>query len=270
MRSMAGPGRIGAVFTRRLVPALISAAGVTLLAAGLLVLASPSSALVGPGAPTAPPSSAPASTLPSANDSPSAPAASAAAASASPSASSSSGPGPSTSGSPAASTPPAVATRIVIPALKVDLPLLAANGKFPLCNVAQYWVGRLGVGPEAVQPGEPGTTWIFAHAREGMFLPLLDASQVNNGKAMIGYAVQVYTSDSKVYWYSIDTVKRHTAVTDWSLGVAPPPGVSRLVLQTSEGPLASSTKLQIGASLQLVQTADPAEAHPTPRPIVCS
>jgi len=257
---MAGPGRIGALFTRRLVPALISAAGVTLLAAGLLVLAAPSSALVGPGTPTVPPSSGPSSTLPSAT-SPSAQATSAFA---------SSSPGPSTSGSPAASTAPAVATRVVIPALKVDLPVLAANGKFPLCNVAQYWVGRLGIGPEAVQPGEPGTTWIFAHAREGMFLPLLDASQVNNGKAMIGYVVQVYTSDSKVYWYSIDTVKRHTAVTDWSLGVAPPPGVSRLVLQTSEGPLESSTKLQVGASLQLVQAADPAEAHPTPRPIVCS
>ena len=36
---------------------------------------------------------------------------------------------------------------------------------YPLCDVAQYWtIYDL--------PGAPGTTWIYAHAQPGMFLPI--------------------------------------------------------------------------------------------------
>ena len=41
---------------------------------------------------------------------------------------------------------------------------------YPLCDVAQYWtIYDL--------PGKPGTTWIYAHAQEGMFLPLFTISE---------------------------------------------------------------------------------------------
>jgi len=83
-----------------------------------------------------------------------------------------------------------VATRVVIPKLQIDLPVMlqtANYGEFPLCDVALYQ-------PLLGQPGQGRATYIYAHARDGMFLPLLIASLVNNGQRMIGYVVEVYTS----------------------------------------------------------------------------
>ena len=164
-----------------------------------------------------------------------------------------------------------VATRVSIPALRIDLPVVSGNGRFPLCNVAQYLTLQ-GLPFHPVQPGQTGTTYIYAHARAGMFLPLLTASQVNNGSGMVGYSVLVYTSDSKVYWYSISVVRRGVvpgSSGEWSIAIAPP-GVRQLVLQTSEGPNDSSSKLEILAKFELVQQATLAAAHPTPHPQVCT
>jgi hypothetical protein len=160
---------------------------------------------------------------------------------------------------------------VVIPALKIDLPVVSGNGRFPLCDVAQYLTpGQAPFRP--VQPGQPGTTYLYAHARVGMFLPLLSASQVDNGAAMIGYSVLVYTSDSHVYWYSISVVKRGVVPggpDEWTIAKAAP-GVQQLVLQTSEGPYDSSTKLEVLAAFELVQPATFAMSHPTPHPQVCT
>ncbi len=65
------------------------------------------------------------------------------------------------------------------------------------------------------QPGQPGATYLYAHARTGMFLPLLDTSKVNNGKAMLGKLVQVYTNDDMLYLYEIYRgPTRHSATLD--------------------------------------------------------
>ena len=48
----------------------------------------------------------------------------------------------------------------------------------------------------------------------GMFLPLLRASQKNNGKRMLGMTVEVYTSDDWRYLYTITEVRRHTRSLD--------------------------------------------------------
>ena len=229
----------------RLAPAILSAAGVTLLAAGLLSYGSP--------LPSPSPSPTPTSGWVIASPAPT-PGASAGA-SASPSAS------PGAAG---------VATRVEVPALRIDLPVISGGHdpivggtSFPYCDVAEYI-------PWLAQPGQPGVTYIYAHARTGMFLPLLDASQVNDGKGMLGYTVLVYTSADRVYWYSIGAVKRHVPYNDLQALTGATSGPSRLILQTSEGPLNTSTKLQITATLQLVQDASPADAHPTPHPRVCS
>jgi hypothetical protein len=236
---------------RHLVSSILTGAGVTLLAAGLFAYVMPFGAATGGPAPTpAGPSGPPLS------------------AGAPPSAQT-----PSTSSSPSPSPSPAraVATRVVIPALKIDLPIIGPkpNETFPQCNVAEYWPGPEKV-PTYVQPGDNGTTYLFAHARAGMFLPLLRNSQVDNGAGMIGYSVLVYTSDSRVYWYSIVTVTRGLPWND----VTPPPmahgATQQLVLQTSEGPYSTSSKLRVVATLALVQPATFAESHPTPHPQVCS
>src|SRR5207253_5583467 len=60
----------------------------------------------------------------------------------------------------------------------------------------------------------PISTYIFAHARTGMFLPLLEGSKVDNGKKMKGMLVQVYTSDDQLFLYSISEVRRHVLSLD--------------------------------------------------------
>jgi hypothetical protein len=131
-------------------------------------------------------------------------------------------------------------------------------GSFPLCDVALYL-------PSLGQPGQRRATYIYAHAREGMFLPLLTASQKNNGRRMLGMSVEVYTSDDWRFVYEITEVRRHTT----SLQDAIDTRTERLWMQTSEGPIGTVPKLQVVADFLVAELADPADAHPTPKPRVC-
>ena len=189
-------------------------------------------------------------------------------------------PTPQPTESPTDSTPPptpgptprpgqggnAVATRIVIPSLDIDLPLIASNlavpgnvDFYPLCDVAMYMVGF-------VNPGRPGTTYIYGHAQDGMFAPLLHASKYNDGASMIGSLIQVYTNDNMLHLYEIVKVKRHA--TDLTITQVPA-GMHQLVLQTSEGWHGHIPKLQIAARPLTVVPASYGDAHPTPHPRVC-
>jgi len=223
----------------RLLPAALTAAGVSLLGAGLLTYGTPAQA-------TAPSPSPVTSSAPSASPTLL--------------------PFPTPGASAAASASPAaarVATRVVVPALKIDLPVVPPPNDpnaFPYCNVAEYI-------PSLSQPGSPGTTYLFAHARDGMFLPLLLQSRISNGKAMIGMLVQVYTSDDQLFLYDITRVLRHQS----ELYNQPQEG---LVLQTSEGPkkgLPGYTGLVLVVVAQPLSSgpADHAVANPTPRPVTC-
>jgi len=154
-----------------------------------------------------------------------------------------------------------VATRVVVQKYGIDLPVVLQRGNaFPLCNVAMYLV-------QLSQPGEPGVTYLYAHARKGMFLPLLTASQVGNGQAMIGMKVRVWTSDSKLYQYTVKQVRRHVT------SIAEVGGITgeQLWLQTSEGPYGTYEKLILVATRDsgYPQSATYAESHPTPHPVVC-
>jgi hypothetical protein len=265
----------------RALAALLMATSVVLLSAGLFsyapvvtgVNASPSPTEVGdPNFPTptgplettpVPPSGSPAITLsPSPSTSPSG----------SPSSSPSTSPSLPTT-TPGGGTPPppingrALATRIVIPSLNIDLPIVAADlvvpgnrNFYPLCDVAQYLM-------EYSQPGEPGTTYLYAHARTGMFLPLLEQSQRNNGRSMLGALVEVYTSDNRLHLYEIYIVKRHA--TDLSLAYELPPEGHHLIMQTSEGPRGTVPKLQVAARPLSVVPADPRDANPVAHPRAC-
>jgi hypothetical protein len=225
----------------RVLSAVITAAGVVLLAAGSLALTTPAA-----GAPGASPT--PTSATASATPAPTA---------ASPGA---------TAASPSASPGTARPTRIVIASLRIDLPVVANQTGYPLCDVAQYLL------EPAYKIGLPGVnglaTYIYAHARQGMFLPLLTSSQVANGDAMIGSPVQLYTDDDKLYSYVITTVKRHT--TDFALASSVGPDEQRLILQTSEGPAGTIPKLQVAATLLSVAPAAHGDAHPAAKPRVCS
>ena len=174
---------------------------------------------------------------------------------------------PAPPGSAPRSTPAGgIASRIRIPALDIDLPVVAGDlvvpgnsDSYPLCDVAMYM-------PDFVQPGEPGTAYIYAHAQKGMFLPLLRASLVNDGQQLIGSLIEVYTSTNELHLYEIDTVKRHA--TDLSLATHAG-DAQQLVLQTSEGPSGTVPKLQIAARPLSVVPAAAADANPEPQPRVC-
>jgi sortase (surface protein transpeptidase) len=153
-----------------------------------------------------------------------------------------------------------VATRVAVSKYGIDLPIiLQPNSNYPYCNVAMYV-------PELSQPGEAGPTMIYAHARTGMFLPLLTASKVNNGRAMIGMIVRVWTSNSKLYTYQVTSVVRHVDISRWPSNDFTS---ERLWLQTSEGPRGTRNKLFVIAKRISVANATYAAAHPRPRIVLC-
>jgi hypothetical protein len=230
----------------RLIPASLTAAGIALITAGLLSYTAPVETAEVDETPIiveATPSLAP-STLPSVTPGGSI------APSATPSAT------PSASKFPKGRT----ATRVVIPGLRIDLPVIKPPGNsstYPLCDVAMYL-------RDLYQPGQNRATYLYAHAREGMFLPMLDASKVNNGVGMLGLLVQVYTSDDQLFLYEIIQVRRHQT----TLAAAQKVKHEELWLQTSEG-FHIPQKLQVVARFVTSGPARHADAHPTPHPVVC-
>jgi hypothetical protein len=171
----------------------------------------------------------------------------------------------------APSSPPTsdvVATRVVIRSVGVDLPVVSRDlrvpdqgpDRYPPCDVAVYHTAF-------GQPGQPGATYLYAHAREGMFLPLLEASVRHDGASLLGALVEVYTSDDQRHVYQVTLVKRHAV--DFSLALDVPAGEERLVLQTSEGPSGTVPKLQILAEPVGVEPAAHRQAHPRAEPRPC-
>ena len=157
--------------------------------------------------------------------------------------------------------PDRVTTRVVIRRLNIDLPVMLqteAYGVFPLCDVALYL-------PYLGQPGQGRATYIYAHARVGMFLPLLRQSERNDGARMLGMTVELYTSDDWRFLYTITEVRRHVL----SLDAAAETTTERLFLQTSEGPNGTVPKLQVIADFLSAEKTDPKSAHPGAHPRIC-
>ena len=177
-------------------------------------------------------------------------------------------PAPSASPSPTpaagvATGPAGRPTRVAIPGLDIDLPVVnpPRSSTFPLCDVAEFFRP-----PTFQHPGAGGVTYIYAHAREGMFLPILRGSQRNGGRAMVGRTAWVWTARNHLYRYRIVAVRRFQHSLDWAYDLPP----NSLVLQTSETPYRDGTKVMLVAR----QVGDPlkatlAESRPTPRPVAC-
>jgi hypothetical protein len=151
-----------------------------------------------------------------------------------------------------------VATRISIPSLRIDLPVVKPPSGYPLCTLAMYY-------PTLSQPREGGATLLYAHARTGMFLPLLERSKVNNGASLLGATVLVWTSDDVVSTYVIVMVRRHVTSLDPAFAAT----TEQLWIQTSEGPRGTVGKLIVKAKRSGSQPSSHAAAHPAPHPVVC-
>lgn len=214
-------------------PAFLMAAGVTLLAGGLVSLGSEAS-LLGGAAPTAGPGDGDGPWL-----------------SASPGA----------DGSYAGSSGDRVATRVIVPTLGIDLPVITPPGDettYPPCDVAMF-IQELG------QPGQGRATYLYAHAREGMFLPMLEESRRDDGAGMLGALVEVYTSDDRLFLYEISEVRPSQLTLDDALAAT----TEELWLQTSEGPRGTRPKLQVLATFLSSGPAAHEAAHPAARPRTC-
>jgi sortase (surface protein transpeptidase) len=170
-------------------------------------------------------------------------------------------PEPSTSASPQpTSTPPPkgrVATRVRIRDLGIDLAVVKGNTGYPFCNVAMYL-------PQLSQPGFNKATYLYAHAREGMFLPLLKTK----GYDQRGLMVEVWTSDDWLYRYQITQVRRDQPYTT---GLRDPAKAKteQLWLQTSQGPGRAYGYTQVLAKPIDARPADHDASHPTARPVDC-
>jgi hypothetical protein len=101
-----------------------------------------------------------------------------------------------------------------------------------------------------------------------MFLPLLEASERDDGRELLGVTADVYTTDALRYRYEIWLVRRH--ITDRSIATdGLQPDEQRLVLQTSEGPSGTAEKFAVAATLVSIDPADPEAAVPEARPRDC-
>ena len=173
---------------------------------------------------------------------------------------------PSPSTSPTPSPPPfhgpLVATRVVVPELGIDLAITKspAAGVYPYCNVAMYFGKPLG------QPGQSRATYLFAHARDGMFGPIYQLTMVRRTpNKMVGMLVDVYTSDSKMHEYKITRVLPHQLTLNRALGARH----DQLWLQTSEGPHGTPGKTMVIAEPVSVSAASYSAAHPKVRIVRC-
>ena len=154
----------------------------------------------------------------------------------------------------------AVATRIVIAKLGIDLAIVKAPKGYPYCNVAMYFGKPFG------QPGGTKASYIFAHARDGMFGPIYKLVMFRRTpNVMVGMLVDVYTNDDQLHTYRITRVLPH------QLSLARPAAATtdQLWLQTSEGPHGTPGKTQILAMPVSTTPATHADAHPKAHIVVC-
>jgi hypothetical protein len=242
---MAGPTE---EIRTRVLPALLTAFGVTILSAGLLtytvpvpagsVAASPSSSPEPSEAAVQTPS--PLITLP-------------------PIGTATPKPSVVPSAAPTPTPPPAdrVATRVRIRDLDIDLAVVRGNNGYPYCNVAMYL-------PQLSQPGFGKATYLYAHARNGMFLPLLET----RGFDQRGMTVEVWTNDDWLYKYEITGVRRDQPYTT---GLNDPAAAKseQLWLQTSQGPGREFGYTQVIAKPIDARPASHDSSHPRARPVVC-
>jgi hypothetical protein len=157
---------------------------------------------------------------------------------------------------------PVVATRVVVPDLKIDLAVTSSPpaNRYPYCNVAMY------IGKPFGQPGQSRATYLFAHARIGMFYPIYDLTIVKRTpKKMVGMLVDVYTSDSMVHVYRVTEVLAHQLTIARALAVTH----DELWLQTSEGPHGTPGKTQVVAEPVSTSPASFAASHPKVHIVRC-
>lgn len=113
-----------------------------------------------------------------------------------------------------------IPTRILLPHVGIDIPVKLSHvihGYWELSEMTASYGEGSGV------PGNPGNAVIFAHARQGLFLPLKDVS--------VGDRVYLFTQN-KYFMYTV-TEKKEVSPTD--IYVIKPTDIEQLTLYTCSG-----------------------------------
>ena len=140
----------------------------------------------------------------------------------------------------------AAASRIRIPSLRIDLPVVSGDSRRAWKPRLLPAVRRSHV-PRRVRrsPGDAGHD-LSLRSRSARHVPAAAARLGDRRRRGDdrGARIEVYSADDELHLYEIVRVKRHA--TDLSLA-AVAPGQHQLVLQTSEGPTGTVPKLQVAA-----------------------
>jgi len=160
-----------------------------------------------------------------------------------------------------------MATRVVVPALGIDLPIIRGNDGYPYCNVAMYLSSSKKADKDVFgQPGEGRATYLYSHARDGMFGPIYElAIRKKTPDKMLGMIVKVYTNYNRLYLYEVRQVRLHIT----SLDAALARNREEVWLQTSEGPKGTVGKTQVLTKFLSVEDSTQKESQPKPRPQRC-
>lgn len=131
---------------------------------------------------------------------------------------------PSSAPSPGTS----VASRIRIPRLAIDLPIIEGDGiDAPLDSAAHY--------PGTAWPGGGSNIYIYAHARRGLFIGLWDVRQ--------GDEVLLDTVDGRTVTYVVDEIRPKTP---WdAVELLEPTDEEQLTLQTSTSYTATAPRFVV-------------------------
>ena len=137
---------------------------------------------------------------------------------------------------PAQATPAATLYRITIPRLGIALFIKEGDIKRDIDDqrTPENYAFHL---PGTAMPGQGGNTFLYAHARGGMFLSLWNARP--------GDEVLVAAPDGQLFPYVVREVLPRVAPTDVSS--TRPTATERLTLQTSTGPSASDPRFVVFA-----------------------
>lgn len=124
--------------------------------------------------------------------------------------------------------------RVRVPRLRIDLPIAEGiiQRDVELQQTPEGFAFHL---PGTSIPGQGGNTYIYSHARVGMFLSLWDAR--------VRDEVVITTPDGRTLGYVVSEVRPRVAPAD--VTVAQPTSDERLTLQTSTGPSPSDPRFVV-------------------------
>ena len=142
---------------------------------------------------------------------------------------------PSTASPSATPLPPIpLGYRIQIPRLGIDLPIMEGDLErdTALQQTPENYAFHL---PGTAIPGRGANSYLYAHARRGMFITLWNAA--------VGDEVWISTPDGTAMRYVVSEIHPRVPPDDVSWAMATPP--DRLTLQTSTGPNPSDPRFVV-------------------------